>query len=490
MNATRRNFLTSTFAAAATTLLTRPSIAAPYADATGIISEDLPTRHDQPLLIQGVTIISMDPALGDLPRGDILIEGRHITRIAERIGVRGTRIIDGRGRIAIPGFVDTHRHAWEGQLRRINPNSSTLEDYIASTHQAFAPHYRPRDMYVGNLLTSLGAIDAGITTLIDNSHNSRTLDHARAAVDALRDARIRAVHAPGAPLIGNWREDSWYADLAVLQREKFTERNGLLTMAMMTSVDREQWAVGRKLGIPLITEFFGAKMSAQLPALHAEALLGPDNIFNHVTDLDDAAWQILKQAGVRVNVAPRSDTHWGLGSGMFGYQAAIDHGMRPGFSIDNESAYGGDMFDEMRAALYLQRSVAQAAKSRGDVRASAAVGMRELLAAATIDGAAVAHLAERTGSLSEGKEADLVLINAGHLNLYPSNNALGTVVGAAHAGNVETVLIGGEIRKWKGKVVGVDMAALEAATEESRHYLFAAAGFDAQPFAESFALAH
>lgn len=491
MNAHRRSFLTSIAAAAAASLATPGLLAATSADAR--ISRPARRSAHQRLLIQGATVLSMDAKVGDLARADILVEGSKIVRIAERIGVGapdafGAHLIDGRGRIAIPGFVDTHRHAWEGQLRRINPNSADLMNYIEGTHASFAIKYRPRDMYVGNLLTSLGAIDAGITTLIDNSHNSRSLDHARAAVDGLADAGIRAVHAPGAPLAGTWDKDSWYADLATLQKERFAVQDGLLTMAMMTSVDREQWAVGRRLGLPLVTEFFGKEMSAMLPALHRDGLLGPDNIFNHCTDLSEEAWNILEAAGVQVDVCPRSDTHWALASGMFGYQAAIDHGIRPGFSVDNESAYSGDMFAEMRAALYMQRGVAQGRKFTGDAHAPKPVEMRALLEAATIDGAAVARLAHCTGSLAEGKEADIVLINTNDINLYPSNNALGTVVGAAERSNVETVIVGGRIRKQGGKLLDLDMARLRVATEESRSYLFKAIGFEQDDFAEKFVL--
>lgn len=489
MNTLRRNFLIRSAVATATTLAARGLMAAePTVSPARSISS--PARHSgqQRLLIKGGTILSMDPKVGEIAQGDILVDGSRIVRIAERIDAPDARVIDARGRIVMPGFVDTHRHAWEGQLRRINPNSSDLTNYIEGTHASFAIQYRPQDMYVGNLLTSLGALDAGITTLIDNSHNSRSLNHARSALDGLADAGIRAVHAPGAPLAGAWDNANWYADLATLQKERFAAPDGLLTMAMMASVDREQWAVGRKLGIPLVTEFFGKEMSALLPALHRDGLLGPDNIFNHCTDLSEEAWNILKAAGVQVDVCPRSDTQWALASGMFGYQAAIDHGIRPGFSVDNESAYSGDMFAEMRTALYMQRSAAQARKFGGDTSAPKPVGMRELLEAATIDGAVVAHLGHKTGSLVEGKEADIVLINTNDINLYPSNNALGTVVGAAERSNVETVIVGGRIRKQDGKLLDLDMARLRAATEESRDYLFKAVGFKADTFAEKFAL--
>ncbi|WP_199769649.1 hypothetical protein [Aeromonas sp. ASNIH2] len=156
------------------------------------------------ILIKGATILSMDESVGNIERGDILISGSTITAIGENLEANGARIINATNIIAMPGMVDSHRHSWEGQLRRINPNATCLEDYSNATHFSFAKYYRPADMYIGNLLTALGCIDAGITTVIDNSHNSRTAAHSDAAVEALLDAGIRAIHASGAPVSGEW----------------------------------------------------------------------------------------------------------------------------------------------------------------------------------------------------------------------------------------------------------------------------------------------
>ncbi|MCA1443258.1 amidohydrolase family protein [Ensifer sp. IC4062] len=484
MNPTRRSFLAGISAATAATIATE----GPMLNSAAQASENSSDAKERAILIKGGTILSMDPKTGDHAQGDILVEGNLIQAIAPQIEAADAEIIDAAGKIVIPGFVDTHRHAWEGQLRRVNSNSADLHDYLEGTHLSFATKYRPEDMYIGNLLTSLGCIDAGITTIIDNSHNSRSIDHARAAVEALRTSGIRAVHAPGAPLAGPWQKDSWHKDLEALQKEQFGDADALVTMAMMTAPDPEQWAVGCRLGLDLVTEFFGKEMSDLLPGFGRDGVVGKDNIFNHCTGLSDEAWRIIARSGVRVNVCPRSDAHWALEGGFFGYQDAIDHGVRPGFSVDNESAYSGDMFMEMRMALYLQRSAAQARKVSGDKAAPTPIGMRDVLRAATIDGARVAGLADKTGSLTEGKAADIVVINANDVNLYPSSNALGTVAGAAERSNVETVIIGGIIRKRDGKLVGVDMAKVRRATESSREYLFAAVGFKQDMFAEKFAL--
>ncbi len=154
-------------------------------------------------LIRGATILSMDETVGNIERGDILIKGTTIAAVGEKLEAQGATVIDATNMIAMPGMVDTHRHAWEGQLRRINPNAESLEDYCNATHFSFAKYYRPADMYVGNLLSALGCIDAGITTVIHNSHNSRSAAHSDAAVEALQDAGIRAIHASGARYPGN-----------------------------------------------------------------------------------------------------------------------------------------------------------------------------------------------------------------------------------------------------------------------------------------------
>ncbi len=443
------------------------------------------------ILIRGATIISMDGDVGNMPMGNILIVDGTIAAIGVHLQADGAQVIDAADMIAIPGMVDTHRHCWEGQLRRINPNAATLQDYCNATHFSFAKYYRPRDIYVGNLLTALGCIDAGITTVIDNSHNSRTGAHSDAAVEALLDTGIRAVHAAGAPVSGVWDEAHWAGNLARLQAKYFTAHpDGLVTLAMMAQLEPDQWAVARELGIPIVTEFFGGDMAAELAALHQQGLLGSDNIFNHCTCLPDSGWKILREAGVRVNVCPRSDAHYGIEDGMHAWQAALHHGIRPGLSVDNETSYSGDMFMEMRVAFYLQRVVGHSRRIHGHHHAPAPTNAFRLLEAATIDGAACAGLENRIGSLTPGKQADLVLIRTSDLNLYPVNNAIATVVHAAERANIDTVIIGGRVRKRGGIVLGVDQAKLRCAIDESCTHIFEAAGYQPDLFAESFAPIH
>jgi cytosine/adenosine deaminase-related metal-dependent hydrolase len=147
------------------------------------------------VLIRGGSILTMDPSVGDFVRGDVLIEGRRIAQVREDLTAasRGAIVIDAAESVVIPGFVDPHIHAWQGQLAGVIPNSNGVADdrehnYFTVMHQTLGPQYRPEDIYIGNLLTALTCIDAGITCFCDNSHNSRSAAHADAAITALRDA--------------------------------------------------------------------------------------------------------------------------------------------------------------------------------------------------------------------------------------------------------------------------------------------------------------
>jgi 5-methylthioadenosine/S-adenosylhomocysteine deaminase len=435
------------------------------------------------ILLKGGAIISMDPSVGDLAQGDVLIEGKKIAAIAPTLNAADAQVIDARDTIIVPGFVDCHRHSWEAPLRRINPNSPTLADYSNATHLSFAKAYRPQDHYAANYLTAIGCIDAGITCVIDNSHNSRSADHSDAAVEALFDSGIRAVHASGPPNAGEWAHQ-WPQDLERLQKKYFSSTDQLVTLRMFSGVSRENWALARKLGLRITTEFQGPQAAAQLDPLAQDKLVGPDNTFNHCGALPEKTWQILVDTGANINVCPRSDAQYALGEGICALQTAWNHGIKPGFSVDNETSYSTDMFMEMRVALYLQRAVAQNRRFSGDQNPPKPLMVRDVLYCATVSGARCAGLDDKVGSLAPGKEADLLMIRADDINLYPSNNAVGTVVQAAERSNIDTVIIGGRVRKYRGEVVGLDMKRLKAMVEESRNHLFTAVGYRPDVFAE------
>lgn len=470
-------------AAVAAPLLLRDSLAAqgaPTPADAGTLEQawrQAPPRR--PILLRGGTIVSMDPKVGDFVRGDVLIDGTKIAAVGEQVKAPPqAQVIDAVNTIVIPGFVDAHRHSWEGQLRRIIPDGA-IGEYMATTHNGFARHYRPHDIYVGNLITALGCLDAGITCIIDNSHNSRSAAHSDAAVQALIDSGIRGVHASGAPAAGQW-DRQWPQDLERLQKKFFASTDQLVTLRMFTGMSRENWALARRLGIMITTESNSA--GPDFDAFLREKLIRADNTFNHCQGWPDAVWQRVKDSGATANVCPRSDAQYGLGEGVSAFQKALDHGMRPGFSIDNEVSYGTDMFSEMRVAFNVQRAMATYRRAHGEAKAPALVGVRTVLECATVGGAACAGLLDRCGTLTPGKEADIVMIRTDDINLYPANHAIGTVVLAADTRNVDTVIVGGRVRKLRGRMAGVNMEKFRQMADESRNYLFKQAGYTLNVF--------
>jgi cytosine/adenosine deaminase-related metal-dependent hydrolase len=435
------------------------------------------------ILLKGGVIVSMDDKIGDLVRGDLLIEGTKIAAIAPEINSADAQVIDALDTIIVPGLIDCHRHSWEAQLRRINPNSPTLADYMNATHLSFAKVYRPQDHYVGNYLTAVGCIDAGVTCVIDNSHNSRSAAHSDAAIEALFDSGIRAVHASGPPGAGDW-DHQWPKDLERLQKQYFSSTDQLVTLRMFSGPSSENWTFARKLGLRITTEFQGPQQAALLDPLAQDKLVGPDNTFNHCGALSERTWQIIVNSGANVDVCPRSDAQYALGEGVCALQHAWDHGIKPGLSVDNETSYSTDMFMEMRMALYIQRAIAQNRRFSGDQNPPKPLMVRDVLYCATMAGAHCAGLDDKIGSLTPGKEADLIMIRTDDINLYPSNNAIGTVVQAAERSNVDTVIIGGRVRKYRGQVVGLDMMSLKTMIDGSRDHLFNAVGYRPNIFAE------
>src|SRR5262245_27196044 len=435
----------------------------------------------QPILLRGGTIVSMDSKVGDLAKGDVLIEGKKITAVAADVKAPPqAQVIDASNTIVIPGFVDAHRHSWEGQLRRIIPDGP-IAAYMATTHNGFARYYRPHDIYVGNLITALGCIDSGITCLIDNSHNSRSAAHSDAAIQALIDSGIRGVHASGAPQTGDW-DKQWPQDLERLKKQFFSSTDQLVTLRMFAGMSRDNWSLARRLGIRITTESNAA--GPDFEEFFKEKLIRPDNTFNHCQGWPDQVWQRVKDSGATVNVCPRSDSQYALGEGVSAFQKALDHGMRPGFSIDNEVSYGTDMLSEMRVAFHVQRAMATYRKVNGDAKAPALVSVRQVLECATAGGAACAGLLDKCGTLTPGKEADIVMIRTDDLNVYPSNHAIGTVVSAADVRNIDTVIIGGRVRKLRGRMVGVNMDKFRQLADESRQYLFTKAGYKLDIFSK------
>ena len=421
------------------------------------------------LLLRGGTVLTVDPDLGDLPTGDVLIEGDTIAQVAPRIDA-DAEVIDASGRIVIPGFVDTHRHTWEAAIRGCAPNA-TLGTYFVEVLDSFAPLYRPEDVYASNLAGALECVNAGITTLVDWSHINNTPEHPDAGIRGLQEAGIRAQYAYGSAntSLNDYWNNSKIAipadDVRRVRDTYFSSGDGLLTMALATrgptycnnDVVRAEWALARELGIPITIHvaMHSAGRFGMVKQLGDLGLLGPDTTYIHCCYLTDEEWQLVADSGGTVSIAPQIEAQ--MGHGWPPVLKSMDYGLRPSLSIDVVTTAPGDIFTQIRAAFACDRARVNAAGweagAEGDV-SDTMLTSRQMLELATINGAHVAGLEDRTGSLTPGKQADVVLLDATALNVAPVIDPVAAVTNCADVSNVDTVLIGGQVRKRDGKLRG------------------------------------
>lgn len=424
------------------------------------------------LLIRHATIRSLDPVVGDLDRGDVLIEGSTITAVGVDLALRApdATVIDASGMIACPGFVDAHVHAWEGQLRGIAPVVD-FADYLGITAFGHGPHYTPDDNYAGTLATALVALDAGTTTLVDNSHNARSLDHAMAAVQALTDAGIRGVHAVGAP-VGS-PSDQIPAIALDLRKRLASDLVSVRLFDVDPSVELWQFAKDEGFWVSSETGPHTPDLSEVFEALHARGLLTAEHALNHCYDLPDRLWDLIAASGAAVNLCPRSDAAFGLGTTVVPVEQALRRAIPIGLSGDNEISYGLSMFADMSALHLRHRAEVFRRAAAGDPAPGAHLTPQQLLRFATLGGAANAGLLRTVGSLTPGKQADIVLVRAGDVATFPATDPTGTLTSVATAGNVDTVLVAGRIRKRHGQLVGIDLDAARSLVLASRDRLLA-----------------
>jgi 5-methylthioadenosine/S-adenosylhomocysteine deaminase len=440
------------------------------------------TMTAQTLLRNG-TVITAAAAGEVLVGADILISNGKIAAIGHGLEAGDAEVIDITGRIVLPGFVDTHRHTWQSVIREIASDWS-LTEYLAGLHTGLSKYFRPEDTYAGNYLGALEALDSGITTLVDWSHNLATPAHADAAIQALKDTGMRAVFAHGggskqwgAPLPSpNNHPD----DARRIREQYFSDNTGLVTMAMalrgpqftLPEVNAYDFALAKDLDLRVtvhVGDGYWGK-SGPILKLKQDGLLSDRTTYVHCNTLSDEELNIIAGSGGSASVAP--DVEMQMGHGFPATGRLLKAGIRPSFSIDVCSSNGGDMFGTMRTAVGMQRALDNApAVESGEVIERIGLSCAEVIRFATIDGANAAGLGDVTGSIEVGKAADIVILDDRSLAITPMNNPFGAVVYGAHPGLVRDVFVEGRRVKKDGVLVGVDYDKLKAQAIASRDHI-------------------
>lgn len=436
------------------------------------------------ILIKGGTLLTMEQGAAPYV-ADVLVENSRIVAIAPSLDAPDAEIVDASRCIVMPGMVDTHRHTWQTQLRGVTYDWS-LKDYIRSIRFQAAVHYRPEDMYVGNYLGMLEALDAGVTTVLDFSHCINTPEHADAAIEGTADSGARSVFALGlndVPVADSFFNtmDQRLDHARSLRSSRFSSGDGLVTMGMSLSdvlvagIDRvrEEVAVSRELGLK-ITLHANAVMFAEpvseVAFLDEAGLLGPDLVWVHMNQTTDAELTRVVDTGGAISTTPETEMQMGMGHPVHGRFMTL--GGECTFGCDVISNNSGDLFPQVRLALQTERMLRNdpelAANHGPDLIAPTALSHLE---GATINGARALGLDHLIGTLSVGKQADIIVIRGDAPNMLPVNDPVAAVTMHAHAGNVDTVLVGGRVVKRDGRLVA-DVARRLDLMDRSHAYLF------------------
>jgi cytosine/adenosine deaminase-related metal-dependent hydrolase len=484
-------------------------------------------RAGRRYVIRGGSVMSMDPKVGDFPEADVLVQGKTILAVGPNLSAGAAEIIDARGRIVMPGFIDTHHHQFETALRSFladgvlindgsgSPSGSTT--YFEFILNKFAPVYRPQDVYINELFGALSQLDDGVTTVHDVSQIHHTPQHSDAAIQALFDSGRRSAFGYFEGAGSNPSNYAYPQDAFRIHRQWFSSSDQLVSMIMGGEVYlgapiyQQSWTIGRQLGLQIAAHILspfgirpildqlaqglgGVGPSGQPPG---NLKVGPDNLFIHMTGMSDQGWQAVHDAGAQVSIAFPIEMN--MRHGMPPILKMQSLGMEPSLSVDVECTMTADFFTQMRVCMNLQRAIVNQMildqglppnpvdwglppGAAGNPWPTPPAGIppllttRDVLRYATMNGAKALRLDGKTGSLTPGKEADIIILDATRLNVAPLNQVPGAVVSLMDRTNVETVIVAGKVRKWKGQLLDIDLDRLRHQLEASRDFLFSAAG--------------
>jgi len=411
-------------------------------------------------LIRGGIVLTLSDSFPRWQRGDVLVDEDRIVAIGTEIEAEGASRIDGTGCVVMPGLVNAHLHCWQTPLRGVAVNW-TLQDYLVKILGEIGPRFTPEDIYWSTLAAALDQVDAGVTTVVDWSHNAPTPAHAEAALAALRDAGIRAVFLREAFRPATAATNGDWTDIDIP-----SGTNGLLKLGMSilgpaySSLDTVRFELRRAMERNEIISmhFAGSLASGAFRRLAREGLITPKVNIVHGNGMDEDELWALIDSGATFTVTPEIEMQMGFSAGITGRLLAA--GVRPSLGVDSETASSSEMFQVARFAMQLQRYMDHqtAWQGSGAPMVAVSVSARDVLQWATVEGARAAGLDEQVGPLAPGKLADIILVRVPEV--LPGFDPAQFVISRAAASDVDTVMIGGQLRKIAGKRLGAASAEI------------------------------
>ena len=445
---------------------------------TATVDELTPGR---PVVFRNATVLTMDDAHHVLPGADVLISGDSIAAVGPGLEVpEGTAEIDATGGILMPGMIDTHRHMWQTAMRGYGADW-TLSQYFVWNYLQWGKSFRPQDIHAGDLLSAVEAIDAGVTTTVDWSHNLQTTDHAEAAVDALRSVPGRFVLAYGNIQQAPWEWSATPEFRAFVDRYFGGGGSDMLGFQIAFDVppaapdfpEKAAFEVARDLGVPVTTHAGVWKVTTDegIRLMHEHGFMTPATIYVHSASLSADSYHRIAASGGSVSLSTESEQS--AGQGYPPTWKLREHGIGVSLSMDTSVWWSADLFSAMRATLGADRAREHLeAHSRDETVTHHKLRAEQVVDWATRGGARALGLGSLIGSLEPGKKADLVLIkNDASPVMFPLLHPYGHVVFQAQRGDVHTVVVNGRVVKYDHALIGVDLARARAAVEQTVDYL-------------------
>lgn len=412
------------------------------------------------ILLSGGCVLTLGVRTPNFTQADVLIDGGMVAEVGTGLRARDAEQVDATDTIVMPGFVDTHRHAWTSVFRNIGDDARSGEAPIPA---AVGDHFQPEDVYAATLIGLLGAAEAGITTVVDWSPIRPDDGLAEAALQAHADAGLRTVFVHA----GRHGTQSHEAAGPVTRQlvARLIGAAGPSTSIAFGSVVpgstdpggvADGWALARELGVRIHADA-GSESSERgaISAVAARGLLGEDVTLVHCVDLDDSDVDAIAASRTSVSLVPSSEVSSGIGPHPI-IQQLIDRDIRPGLGVDDGCVTPGDMFAQMRAADSMQHATVFDRKLAGKAGLPRLMSTRDAIRYATVDGARVAGLGGVTGSLEPGMHADIIMLRTDRPNVFPINDPIGAVVWGMDTSNVDWVFVGGRV-VMRGGVLEADV---------------------------------
>lgn len=445
-----------------------------------------PFHTGRPIVFRGGTVLPMTPERRVLADTDVLVTDDRITAVGPRLAVpEGTVEVDASGGIVMPGMIDTHRHMWQTAMRGYGADW-TLTQYFVWYYLEHGRAFRPDDVYAGNLLAAVEALDAGVTTVVDWSHGLQTVDHADAAVDALQAVPGRFVLAYGniqqAP--EEWTAAPEFRDFV---RRRITGDDMLgFQLAFDVTGDpafpeKPAFDVARDLGVAVTTHagVWGATNDDGIRLMHEHGFMGPETVYVHGSSLSADSYHRIAATGGSISVSTESEQS--AGQGYPTTWAIRSHDIPVSLSMDTSVWWSGDLFSAMRSTLGADRAREHlAAHAREETITHCALRADQVVEWATAGGARALGREHDLGTIAAGKKADLVLLKNDHSPVsFPMLNPYGHVAFQAQRGDVHTVVVDGRVVKHEHRLLDIDLTAVRRTVEQTVQHLRSTIGEEA-----------